>query len=82
MKISKICIIFYIYLLFCSELTFARWTWMKGDKVLNSNGVYDSPTNSKPGARTGAIGWKDNSGTFWMFGGNGRDANGTAAGKF
>jgi len=51
------------------------WVWMKGDNtttveasVYGTKGV-ESPTN-KPGTRDGAMSWVDNSGNFWMMGGD------------
>lgn len=58
-----------------------QWTWVSGSNVNGEAGVYGiegnaSATNT-PGAREGAVGWTDTSGNFWLFGGNGVDANGT-----
>lgn len=50
-----------------------NWTWMKGSnsfdqpEICGSQGVADA-TNA-PGARDGAVSWKDNSGNLWLFGG-------------
>lgn len=51
-----------------------KWTWISGDSLPNQSGVYgtimvSSPLN-KPCSRWGSIGWKDQLGNFWMFGGN------------
>jgi N-acetylneuraminic acid mutarotase len=58
-----------------------EWTWIRGANVTNQNGKYgtigvSSPTN-EPGAREFPTCWKDNTGNFWMFGGDGWDAFGT-----
>jgi N-acetylneuraminic acid mutarotase len=57
-----------------------EWTWMGGSSTSNSAaGVYGAlgvpaPANI-PGARDSAAGWTDSQGNFWLFGGNGFDAN-------
>jgi N-acetylneuraminic acid mutarotase len=61
------------------------WTWMGGSKTVPSSGgnpgVYGTlgvpaPENI-PGGRWQPLHWTDSSGHFWLFGGNGFDANGT-----
>jgi N-acetylneuraminic acid mutarotase len=57
-----------------------EWTWIRGATVINQNGIYgtknvSAPTN-EPGAREFPIWWKDNTGIFWLFGGDGYDAFG------
>ena len=67
------------------------WIWSGGNKTLLQGqyaalgwpGVYGtlgvaSPANA-PGARTAVAKWVDSHGNFWMFGGNGLDANGTGS---
>jgi hypothetical protein len=54
-----------------------NWTWMSGSSDFNEPGSYGekgvpSPSNV-PGARGGAVGWRDNDGNLWMFGGYGID---------
>jgi N-acetylneuraminic acid mutarotase len=55
------------------------WTWIKGDKVIDQQGVYGSKgnehTNNKPGARYGSSTWIDGNGNLWLYGGFGIDAN-------
>jgi hypothetical protein len=58
-----------------------QWTWMGGPSN-NSGGsaVYGTlgvpaPANL-PGRRDGATSWVDQSGNFWLYGGNGLDASG------
>jgi hypothetical protein len=57
-----------------------QWTWMGGSTVPNQPGVYGTlgtPSASNlPAGRLGASTWVDANGNFWMFGGNGLDANG------
>ena len=60
-----------------------EWAWMAGDTsggnpqpgVYGTIGVAGSA--NVPGTRYGALAWADKSGNFWLFGGYGRDANGT-----
>ncbi len=51
----------------------SEWTWVKGDSVPRSPGVYGimgvSSATNNPGAREWSIGWTDASGYFWLFGG-------------
>jgi N-acetylneuraminic acid mutarotase len=51
-----------------------QWTWMSGSSTVNAGGVYGSlgvpSVNNVPGARSGAIGWLDESGNLWIFGGS------------
>ena len=51
------------------------WTWMGGSRSTNSIGNYNSigvpSVNNFPGARQNAVGWTDNHGNFWLFGGEG-----------
>jgi hypothetical protein len=54
-----------------------NWTWMSGSSGTNQFASYGnkgvaSPSNI-PGARMGAMGWIDNDGIIWMFGGTGND---------
>lgn len=56
------------------------WTWISGSDLINQPGTYGSqgvaaPANI-PGGRYQATGWIDGSGTFWLFGGYGRDGTG------
>ncbi|MBC7947628.1 MAG: T9SS type A sorting domain-containing protein [Chitinophagaceae bacterium] len=54
-----------------------RWTWIKGDNVVDETGRYGSRgtphNNNKPGGRYGSRTWVDNAGKLWLFGGYGYD---------
>jgi hypothetical protein len=57
-----------------------QWTWVGGSSSTNQSGIYGTvgvpdPANI-PGARFGAVTWKDKSGDIWLFGGLGLDASG------
>lgn len=58
-----------------------EWTWVSGANTVGQSGIYGIkgiPSSSNmPGARSNSISWTDNSGNFWLFGGNGYSANGT-----
>ncbi len=61
-----------------------QWTWMSGESTLDSYGIYgvqqvSNPLNT-PGARLDSVGWLDESGNIWLFGGNGRDGIGSPIG--
>jgi hypothetical protein len=51
-----------------------QWTWMSGS-VTSSTGHYGSKTisspNNLPPGRRGSVGWSDNSGNLWLWGGSG-----------
>ncbi len=51
-----------------------QWTWMSGNKSINVTGSYGTKgvmsSGNYPGARLGQIGWTDNNGNLWMFGGS------------
>jgi hypothetical protein len=58
------------------------WFWMSGSDVIDQNGFYGTkgtpdPANV-PGSRRYAVSWKDSSGNFWLFGGQGYPASGSA----
>jgi len=57
-----------------------QWTFVSGSTVVNQTAVYGtrgSPAaGNVPGARDGAVGWKDATGNFWLFGGYGPVAGG------
>jgi N-acetylneuraminic acid mutarotase len=55
-----------------------EWTWIMGDSVKNKPGSYGvkglASSSNIPGAREFTESWKDASGNFWLFGGDGYDA--------
>jgi N-acetylneuraminic acid mutarotase len=54
-----------------------EWTWMGGNNA-SVSGVYGTlgtpALGNIPGSRSGASSWTDNSGNFWLYGGDGYDA--------
>jgi hypothetical protein len=60
-----------------------QWTWAGGDDVPDQAGVYGQlgvpAVGNAPGARAGAVGWTDESGNFWLFGGAGPTVGGWCA---
>ena len=63
-----------VILLFLTIPTIAQnWTWINGSNERNQAGEYGE---LKPGARKGAVSWKDVSDNYWVFGGYGIDGNG------
>ena len=62
------------------------WAWTAGSSTLGLNGgqpgIYGTlgtpASTNLPGGRTQAITWTDASGNIWLFGGNGKDVNGTS----
>ena len=59
-----------------------QWTWVSGSTTVGATGVYGTQgvaaVGNVPGARQSAAYWVDTSGRFWLFGGTGADAAGTA----
>jgi N-acetylneuraminic acid mutarotase len=55
-----------------------EWTWVSGSNTIAASGVYGTlgiPSIANvPGARNSAVSWIDNSGNFWLFGGNGQQS--------
>jgi N-acetylneuraminic acid mutarotase len=62
------------------NISTSEWTWIGGSKNWDENGIYGtkgvSSPATRPGARASAVSWKDGSGNFWLFGGNGMAATG------
>ena len=63
------------------DLSTNLWTWMSGDdNTANHIGVYGTKfiasPNNKPGSRWCYDSWKDNSGNFWLWGGEAWDGTG------
>jgi N-acetylneuraminic acid mutarotase len=61
-----------------------EWTWMGGNNVVQQPGVWGTlgtpAAANYPGFRTGAMGWTDNGGNLWLFGGAGADSTGQFGG--
>jgi len=59
-----------------------QWAWMGGSSTVDQSGVYGTlgtpAAGNVPGGRAGTADWNDGSGRFWLFGGQGYDANGNA----
>ena len=59
-----------------------QWVWMSGASTINAYGSYGTmgvaAAGNVPGARLGAVSWKDSAGNLWLFGGFGNAANGVA----
>ena len=59
-----------------------QWTWIGGSNTGASGGVYGTlgtpAAGNVPGGRYAAVSWTDKSGNFWLFGGCGINATGTA----
>ena len=57
-----------------------EWTWMGGSNTAGAPAVYGTQgvasTSNTPGARDSAVTWTDNSGNFWLFGGE-QESGGT-----
>jgi len=55
--------------------TTKEWTWVSGSSTASAVGVYGTlgtaAAGNTPGARSGAVGWVDSNGNFWLFGGVG-----------
>jgi len=60
--------------------TDSTWTWVTGSGATDGAAVYGTQgtpsTTNTPGARTNAVAWVDLNGHLFLFGGQGRDANG------
>jgi N-acetylneuraminic acid mutarotase len=62
-----------------------QWTWVGGNNTIaaagSGDGVYGTlgtaASSNLPGSRSGAVGWTDQNGKFWLFGGLGFDSVGT-----
>lgn len=59
------------------DITNKQWTWVGGSSMHSQPGNYGA-TNAMPGARYGAVSWKDSLGNFWLFGGYGYAESGSA----
>ena len=65
--------------LWCYDAIANQWTWINGASSISAFGVYGTlgttDPASHPGARSGATGWTDATGAFWLFGGTGSAAS-------
>ena len=56
------------------EYSNGEWAWIAGSNLVGQSGSYGTqgtPAASNiPGARYAAVGWTDDAGDFWLFGGN------------
>lgn len=63
------------------NVTRHEWAWITGSNVLNQIGAYgiihEHHAGNTPGGRWGSIGWTDQNGNLWLFGGDGHDYTGT-----
>jgi len=61
------------------DISTGMWTWQSGSNTINqmaNYGIEDvADSNNLPGSRQEAVGWTDDDGNFWLFGGNGYDAS-------
>ena len=69
----------------CAALPTADvWTWRGGSTQVAPSGVYGTmgvpAAANAPGGRNWTASWKDASGNFWVFGGQGYDSTGAASG--
>ncbi|RTL10656.1 MAG: galactose oxidase [Neisseriaceae bacterium] len=59
-----------------------QWVWMTGASSTNAYGNYGTmgvaAAGNSPGARIGAVSWKDKAGNLWLFGGFGYAASGAS----
>ncbi|MCE3226910.1 MAG: Kelch repeat type 2-containing protein [Bacteroidetes bacterium] len=60
------------------DINLNQWIWISGPNTISSLGVYGTmgvpATTNSPGARAWCASWVDNSGNFWLFGGEGSDS--------
>ena len=58
-----------------------EWTWVKGDNIINQQGVYGTQgtadISNKPGGRSASTGWTDLNGNLWLMSGGGYAASTT-----
>src|ERR1035437_6906879 len=58
-----------------------EWAWIGGSSTVGQSGVYGTlgtpAAGNIPGGRESDSSWTDSSGHLWLFGGSGRDANGS-----
>lgn len=63
------------------DVSSGKWTWVTGSQGTETNGTYGTlgtaSSSNTPGSRHRFVGWEDETGDFWLFGGFGRAASGT-----
>ena len=63
------------------DITNNRWTWMSGESTFNESGLYGIQGHpayyTVPGARLDSVGWADDEGDLFIFGGTGYAAGST-----
>lgn len=56
-----------------------QWTWVDGGSLKDQGGTYGTKETADPanvpGSRLGAVGWMDDAGALWLFGGQGYDGS-------
>jgi N-acetylneuraminic acid mutarotase len=61
-----------------------QWVWVKGDSAQSSWGIYGvkgvSNPNNTPGGGEAHVGWVDENGTMWLYGGTGYNDQGQTGG--
>ncbi|MEO5674567.1 MAG: kelch repeat-containing protein, partial [Chitinophagales bacterium] len=82
MKTLFLSLLFTLYPLLLSAQTPGEWTWMSGDSIPNSSGIFGTQgiadAANKPPGLYQSCSWTDQDGNFWLFGG----ANFTSQGVF
>jgi N-acetylneuraminic acid mutarotase len=66
------------------NISTTEWAWMGGNSTVGNNGGRDGvygtlgsgAANNNPGGRLAAVSWTDDSGNYWLFGGQGFDSVG------
>lgn len=66
------------------EYSNGEWIWTGGSKLIDQPGTYGTQGKPAvanfPGARSGAVGFADSAGNFWLFGGQGCDSTSDCGG--
>jgi N-acetylneuraminic acid mutarotase len=59
-----------------------QWTWVSGSNTVNATGVYGTQGTAAaanvPGARAGAVTWRDTGGNLWLFDGYWQNGSGSS----
>ncbi|MCB0621418.1 MAG: hypothetical protein KDC41_22515 [Saprospiraceae bacterium] len=72
-------------LLYCSIADAQEWTWVSGSDLTDQSGVYGvmgtpDPANG-PGSRNGTVGFTDDDGRIWIYGGFGLASDAITLGR-